>query len=284
MSNFLDVFGFVLERSFSPLERKHNAVKSVVILTLAIAVFTGGVFSSLWLKTNYLAKAGDIEAESYLGSEVNGASVTGGSPAGGVSNDSEKGDLSIRPQELSVEEMVRLGMDLKRREKRLKDDAEKLRQQEIHQQIALADIQQEQGIIDSQQTQVKSELAKAEILIDRLMQARQAVIDERAAAEKKLKKIEEVQIEVDEQHTTNTKKLAQWIQSMDEVKAAEVLREMANDGKMPIAVEILSHLEEREAAKILSSLDDAKLVQDLVSEFRNLKSPKESKRARRTLR
>ncbi|WP_417847429.1 hypothetical protein [Thalassoglobus sp.] len=284
MSNFLDVFGFVLERSFSPLERKHNAVKSVVILTLAIAVFTGGVFGSLWLKTNYLAKAGDIESESYPGSGVNGTPVTGGSPAGGVSNDSLKGDLSIRPQELSVEEMVRLGMDLKRREKRLKDDAEKLRQQEIHQQIALADIQQEQGIIDSQQTQVKSELAKAEILIDRLMQARQAVIDERAAAEKKLKKIEEVQIEVDEQHTTNTKKLAQWIQSMDEVKAAEVLREMANDGKMPIAVEILSHLEEREAAKILSSLDDAKLVQDLVSEFRNLKSPKESKRARRTLR
>ncbi len=284
MSNFLDVFGFVLERSFSPLERKHNAVKSVVILTLAIAVFTGGVFGSLWLKTNYLAKAGGSEAESYPGSGVSGTPVTGRSPAGGVSNDSEKGDLSIRPQELSVEEMVRLGMDLKRREKRLKDDAEKLRQQEIHQQIALADIQQEQGIIDSQQTQVKSELAKAEILIDRLMQARQAVIDERAAAEKKLKKIEEVQIEVDEQHTTNTKKLAQWIQSMDEVKAAEVLREMANDGKMPIAVEILSHLEEREAAKILSSLDDAKLVQDLVSEFRNLKSPKESKRARRTLR
>ncbi|QDT32820.1 MotE family protein [Thalassoglobus polymorphus] len=259
-------------------------MKSVVILTLTIAVFAGSVFGSLWLKTNYLAEASDIEADSPPGSEGNGTQVTGRAPQGSASRDSAKGNLSIRPQELSVEEMVRLGMDLKRREKRLKDDAEKLRQQEIHQQIALADIQQEQGAIEAQQTQVKSELAKAEILVDRLIQARQAVIDERTAAEEKLKKMEEVQIEVDEQHTTNTKKLAQWIQSMDEVKAAEVLREMANDGKMPIAVEILSHLEEREAAKILSSLDDAKLVQDLVSEFRNLKSPKESKRARRTLR
>ncbi|MDB4731923.1 hypothetical protein OAF74_03700 [bacterium] len=71
---------------------------------------------------------------------------------------------------------------------------------------------------------------------------------------------------------------------MDEKKAAEVLREMSNDGKMSVAVEILSHLEEREAAQILSELDDAKLVQDLVTEFRNLKSPQQTSRGRRATR
>lgn len=256
-------------------------MKLIIIAVMGIVVFAGAVTASWWVKTNKMTPP---VAESEMDGELPlplGASSSEMQNA--AMNQAAAGpELSVRPQQLSVEEMVRLGMDLKRREKSLNEQEEKLRQQKIHQQIAFADVQSEQGEVDQLHTQVQSELAKAEDLIARLMQARQAVLDERAAAEDKLKAIEDVQIEVDEQHSENTKKLAQWVQSMDATKAADLLREMSNDGKMPIAVQILSHLEEREAAKILSSIDDAKLVQDLVTEFRNLKTTKQSNRSRRT--
>ncbi len=255
-------------------------MKFIIIAVLGIAVFAGAVTASWWVKTNKMTPP---VAESDVGGDL---SLPLGRSASGVQNtpmntEALGPELSVRPQQLSVEEMVRLGMDLKRREKSLDEEEEKLRQQKIHQQIAFADVQAEQGEVDQLRTQVQSELAKAEDLIGRLMKSRQAVLDERAAAEDKLKAIENVQIEVDGQHSENTKKLAQWVQGMDATKAAELLREMSNDGKMPIAVQILSHLEEREAAKILSSIDDAKLVQDLVTEFRNLKTTKQTSRGPR---
>jgi flagellar motility protein MotE (MotC chaperone) len=58
---------------------------------------------------------------------------------------------------------------------------------------------------------------------------------------------------------------------------------MAHDGEdqTEIAVQILRNLEEREAAKILSAIEDPKLVQLLIEKFRNLKRPPEKTATRR---
>ena len=258
-------------------------MKTIGTLLLTAIVFAGATAGSWWVNSQRNPQSQDETQteDSNSSRSANGFEMSESMEEMTV-QDRVEGAIQTKPA--SIEEMVRLGMDLKNREKMIHAEEEKLRQRQIHQQIAFSEIQAEMSIIDELRTNVRSELSTADDLIQRLLQARQAVIDEKNSAEQKLSEVKEVLIEVDGQQQENTKKLAQWIQSMDEKKAAEVLREMSNDGKMSVAVEILSHLEEREAAQILSELDDAKLVQDLVTEFRNLKSPQQTSRGRRATR
>lgn len=260
-------------------------VKTIAFMFLAGIVFASAAAGSWWLQNRSLNTplAFDAKSNSPAG---HGSGTDVRQPGAGdtrsTASDAGIAVQEIRPEKISVEEMVRLGMNLKQREKVLVDREEQLRQDKIHQEIAFADISSEQQELDVLRTGVRSELDKAETLLTQLLQARQSVLDERAATDDKLKEMADVQLEVDELQEANTKKLAQWIQSMEEAKAAEVLREMANDGKVDVAVQILAHLEERDAAKILSELDDPKLVQDLVTAFRNLKAPKQSNGGRRS--
>lgn len=260
-------------------------MKTIAFMLLAGIVFASAAAASWWLqhRSSNTPLAFDASGDSAA-SDASGTHVRqpGAGDTRSTVPDAGIADQEVRPEKISVEEMVRLGMNLKQREKVLVDREEQLRQDKIHQEIAFADIISEQQEVNVLRSGVRSELDKAESLLTQLLQARQAVLNERTATDEKLKEMADVQLEVDELQEANTKKLAQWIQSMEEVKAAEVLREMANDGKMDVAVQILAHLEERDAAKILSELDDPKLVQDLVTAFRNLKAPKESSRGRRS--
>lgn len=257
-------------------------MKIIGTFILAIGVFAAAAAGSWWMQHQQLKSSSGDVAESM--EEGNPSFIENESQ---IMNPAEE-DFSARQSsgsdQVSVEELVRLGMDLKAREKRLAEEQEKLRQQEIQQQIVFAEVQKEMEKVSELRSVVRTELGTGENLVQRLLQARQAMIEEKNSAEEKLNQVQEAMHEVDGYQQENTKKLAQWIQSMDESKAAEVLREMANDGKMTVAVEILSHLEEREAAQILSEFNDAKLVQDMVTEFRNLKAPQESRRDRRSVR
>lgn len=174
--------------------------------------------------------------------------------------------------QISVEELVQLSLDLKRREQALAEKQEISRQEQVHQKIVLSEIEQHQQAVQQLQSDVQASLGVAESLIDQLRQARQELIDERTATAEEVRKLQSTQQEFDEQQLKNSQRLAEWLQDMDEAQAAEVIREMANDGQLSVAIEILSQLEERDAAGILTELDDAKLVQQIVTEFRNFKT------------
>lgn len=181
--------------------------------------------------------------------------------------------VAVRPRSMSVEELLRYGMSLKEREKLIREQEDEVQRRRVQQQLALADIQGERREVDGLRVQVRDHLKTAEELIQKLNQTRQQLVNEKEQKTQELKKIQEAQIEIDSQYQDNTKRLSQWIQSMDAPKAAELLKEMANDGNMDMAVQILANFEEREAAKILSAIDDPKLVQEFVDNFRKLKRP-----------
>ena len=61
-------------------------------------------------------------------------------------------------------------------------------------------------------------------------------------------------------------------------RAAEYLQELSNDGKLGSAVELLGHIEERDAAKILAQVPDATLVVQITEAFKELKRPPKKKR------
>ncbi|MEQ9408615.1 MAG: hypothetical protein RIK87_12845 [Fuerstiella sp.] len=191
---------------------------------------------------------------------------------------------AVRPGEMSVEEIVRYGLGLKARESAIQQREEALRRTEAQHRLVLADIDGEQKEIQGLVAQARDQRMATEQL---LTQAR----NERIASEALLKQLEEKQqkLELERQKAgskptgnpgnsqvnreANVKEMVSVMEGMSPEKSAAVIKQFSNDGKMEMAVEILSRLEERRAAGILDSLDDEKLASELLAQFMELKKP-----------
>ena len=254
-------------------------MKVIGMLLAAAIVFAGAMTGAWWVKSQYFTSPEEnLIADTPEEQRTRRLPIP--NPDDHLLSASNQLPVAVRPKEASIEEMLRLGMSLNEREKRIVSEEGKLNARVIQQQIAFDEITAERNEIDLMRNEVDSQLASAEQLISQLIQGRQAIIDERDAMEEKLKEMEDVQSNFNEQQQKRVKQLAQLIQSMDAEKSADIIREMSNDGKIRDAAEMLSLIEERDAAKILESIDDAKLVQDLVVEFKNLQTAEAPKTRR----
>lgn len=188
--------------------------------------------------------------------------------------------VAVRPRPMSVEELLRHGMSLKTREEGLRDRGQKLDDRESMLRIMLTDLQSEQKDVEALQSQAKEQALSLKQLFEQVQQERRSLGGERTKAADDLKEIQDARIEVEGDQKDNLKTLSQWIQGMEPTKAAELLRELAEDGKMDLAVLLMQNLEDRDASKILSELDDATLVIELAEKFKNLKREKKPARRR----
>jgi flagellar motility protein MotE (MotC chaperone) len=198
--------------------------------------------------------------------------------------------VAVRPKPMSVDDIFRLSESLHKREESLKARALELDAERAHTKLALEDIRREQQELESLQTKVQGMIATAEQLMADVANKRQQAVEEQkkaqeelktikeaqAKAEEELKKVKEVQGAHNETERENIKRMAEWFQQMEPEKAAEYLRELANDGKLDTAVQLLADFEEREAAQILAAMNDAALVTQLTEEFKGLKRPKKT--------
>jgi flagellar motility protein MotE (MotC chaperone) len=78
---------------------------------------------------------------------------------------------------------------------------------------------------------------------------------------------------MDASEEQNIKKLSTWVQGMDAPTAANLIRTMADNGKMDVAVRLLANFEEREASKVLAALNNPELMAELADKFRTLQRP-----------
>lgn len=181
--------------------------------------------------------------------------------------------VAVHPRPMSIEELMRYGMGLNQRDEALQQREADMRAQELHIKLILADLNGEQETIDGLRTQVQSQLEAADALLQKLEASRTELAESRRQAAEDLKAAQEAQIEIEQQQRDNIKQTATWLQAMDPDQAAGVLKEMANDGRLENGVKILAQLEEREVAKILSALNDPKLVDQFIDRFQSLKRP-----------
>ena len=79
---------------------------------------------------------------------------------------------------------------------------------------------------------------------------------------------------MDQNETANIKRMSTWFQAMTPEKSAEYLSELANDGEMDMAAQILGNLEEREASKVLAAIKEPGLVTQLIDRFKSREPPK----------
>ncbi|MBX3444699.1 MAG: hypothetical protein KF774_20030 [Planctomyces sp.] len=199
-------------------------------------------------------------AASRPGSTTEGASETG-LPA------------TVRPRPVSVEELLKYSLSLKSREETISQRERELERKQSQANLVLADIRGEQQELDGLRTQIKEQLGGIESLLQQLDEDRRDLEAQKATAQTELKQLQGILDDKQQSQQENIKRMSTWFQGMDPDKAATVLKELSNDGKLDLAVQMLSNFEEREASKILSAIDDTSLTVQLAEAFREFKKP-----------
>jgi hypothetical protein len=235
-------------------------VKSLIKL-VAFAGFMFGVSAAgSWWMATHPPHAADAAAE------------TAAADAAPATHDAALHDITgelpvaVRPKPISPEELLRNAMTLRNREAALQQQEQAAQQRQARLELIQADMQGEQIEVEGLNAQVKAQIDAANALLAR-------IVEERAAMEAKLKEFEGAQTKMDASEAQNIKRMSAWIQGMEAETAADFLRELANDGKMDVAVQILANFEEREASKVLGAIGDSTLMIELAEKFRTLQRP-----------
>ncbi len=188
--------------------------------------------------------------------------------------------VAVRPKPVSVEEIFRLGENLRHREEMLAERGREMDKERTRMKLGLEDVRREQQELESLQTRVQSLIGKAEQLLGDLAQKRQQLSQDKQKAEEELQKIKAAGVEYKQGEQKNIKQMAGWFQKMEPEAAAEQLRGLANSGKLDTVVQLLADMEDRDVAKILAVISDSALVDQLTEKFAALKRPAKSEAVR----
>ena len=193
--------------------------------------------------------------------------------------------IPVRDTAMSPEELFRFGETFRKQKEALAQREKDIKQQQARLKLALDDLQGSRQEFDGLRSQVRDAMAKGESLL-RQLEAQRADFEmqrqQAAATEDKVSTSPTNQVD----ETANLKKISGWLQSMQTDKAAELLRNLSNDGNMDSALKLLSNLEDRNAATILSAMmasgepSDTTLVAQLTEACREHQRPARTNDAR----
>jgi hypothetical protein len=252
----------------------------VVILAVSGLLVFGASAGLSW----YLQKGKAEQTASAVSPQEQSANpAVSPSPASGANVTPAESQLPVaaRPRPMTVEEIVKYSLALKKRDQDLSTREQELSQQEERQKLVRADIQMDQQQFTSLLASVSEQQAAVKTLIENAEHSRVQLAEEQKAAEQKRLQEDQARIVLEQEQRENIKQLSTWMQAMEPAKAAGVLKQFAEDGRLEIAVQILANFEEREAAEILSSLQDPKLIGQFVEAYRGLKKPAKTTNQRR---
>lgn len=253
-----------------------------ILLLIVITAVSAGVSSFVSVKWRAPAHEEPASATPHEAEKGHDSSDKSAKPAPATPAPAESSELPVaaRPKPMSVEEIIRYGKGIKQRAEHLDKREAQLAEQESQHRLVLADVQGEQKEIDGLRTQVRDQIGTVESLLEQLDVKRSQQSEEQKRAEEQTKLLKDQQMDVDSLQRDNIKRMSAWFQNMEPAKAATFLKELSNDGKTDMAVQLLSHFEEREASKILAELDDPGLMVELIENFKKLKRDEKKKPAK----
>jgi len=182
--------------------------------------------------------------------------------------------LAVRPPATSPEEMVRFSLTMGKREEALKKREEELKQERLRLKLVIEDVRTEQRELEGLEEQVRGKIVIAQDYLKSISEKEQELAQQQDVANKELEKYQKHLDAMDQNETANIKRMSTWFQAMTPEKSAEYLSELANDGEMDMAAQILGNLEEREASKVLAAIKEPGLVTQLIDRFKSREPPK----------
>lgn len=175
------------------------------------------------------------------------------------------------PPASTTEQAARLLARLQEKEQALKAREQAALEKEGRLKIVHEDIRGERALLELLRQQIAAELTR---LIDKQATvARKAsgLEDQKKEAAKLLAEMKSRQIELDKGETANLAKMASLADSMPPEKAAGVIKQLADSGKIDTAVKLLAQMKPSRAAQVLAEMSDAALAADLLEKMLRLK-------------
>lgn len=247
-------------------------VKTLITVVMCAALFAAGLAASWLLQQSPVAKQLGISLP---------ASPDATTPAEGSGGEEQEKQplptelpLPVRDrQALSAAEIFRFGETYRNQQKVLQEQQEQLRRERHRIQLVYEDIRGVQRELDGFQSQLEDTLQQAQELLQKIHQQRHQLQQTRQEVHDDLEQVKNQQTVFEQDEMANLKKMAEWFQAMEPEKAAEILVQYSNDGKLDTAVKLLSQVEERNVAKILSAIEDPALGYQLSEKYLTLKRP-----------
>lgn len=250
-------------------------MKMILIAIVGLVVFGASAAGSWYVKNQVLAPPVEEEEAEITDITADPEETSEMQDDGGP----RLMPVAVRDDPMTVEELVRLSLDLKQQKKELLFEKEQFQTQKIQQQLVLTDIKAEQDAVSGLQTKLDKDLTVAEGMITELNALRDEVKLQEEATLAILKQLEEKQVSMSGDYKSKDKKIATFMQGMSPEKAGQMLVELVNEGEIDFAAQLLSNFEEREAAGILDAIPEMKLVNELIMRYRQIKDaqPKDKK-------
>lgn len=234
-----------------------------LLTTLLIGVFLFVASAGLsW----WLIYEGDQVAEQP---DETSSSSTEDHPALDMNKDEERHEVmpvGIRPDApISVEIATELAQSMLKKERALFEAEQALKRKEKRVNILFEDLEREQEKLMAFHSKIEAKIMEGRETL-KLLQLEKKVISEKteslSALEKRTgKKSGNLkQDELDDRLKT----VKNWFKAVDDEQAADYLKEFANRGEIEFVAKLLGSMEDRKAAKVLSSMNDAPLIAQIV--------------------
>ena len=155
-----------------------------------------------------------------------------------------------------------------------KDAEDRLELRRAQMQVILQDMRAQREEFDKLSKKVAAEMKETMLQADAGLDARAAELSKAEQANAKttadLKK-SRVELEAEEQK--NLEKISALTDQMPPDKAAEVIQQLADSGKLDSAVKILVNMKPRTASRVLANISDPALSSQLLERMRSVKQP-----------
>lgn len=243
-------------------------VRAILILVVGCVVFAGGVVAS------YMTMARpDAPTEDKTLAEKVPARATP-SATSMEAHAMKESPTVLREKPLSPEEVFRYTTLFREQEEALRRQKDLMEQRQHRLQLMEEDMRRARLELEGLRQETSAALKQGEALLQRVQVERQKTEAIRKEAKETATQATPTSDKSPtESEQSNIKQISRWFQNMPSERAAAYLQQLADDGKMHSAVQLLGNIEERDAAKILAAMSDTGLVVQLTEEFRAMKRP-----------
>jgi flagellar motility protein MotE (MotC chaperone) len=196
----------------------------------------------------------------------------GPAPGGHASGAEEPPRAAVRPPyNAGAEEAARLTAELRSRLAAARENERQTAARKKQLDLIQQDLRDERAAIDDLRKQAKKELDAVNKALAELERQRAAAAAEPRRAEKSGAGPEVRPPLPAKEQQDNLKKMGVMYSTMPPESAAKILRSLSDTGKMDLAAQLLALMQERQAAKVLTELNDPVLAAQLLERLKVLR-------------
>jgi flagellar motility protein MotE (MotC chaperone) len=250
--------------------------RMILVLVVGLAMFGASAGLSWYLRHAELAHTGEAtEAEGgHASDRVRLASDVGSRALSKMPAALDpQGPPSARATTPSAESVAQLAATLRQQQETVRTREQNLVIRQKHLEVIYLDLKNERKVLDDLRQQITDEMKALTEKMDAMDKKGTELDKKKQDLNKQSQDVKQTIFEVETLEQKNIKKMAETFNAMDAATSAELLQQMADGGKMEMAAKVLATMQERQAARVFSEMEDRGTVVQLLDKMKGLKRP-----------